>query len=237
MSVRQGNDLNPQPVAKQISRPKQNQTLFTTVNGEFVYLPTKEQAEIETVKFLKRFNPEDWWAQKVSRFRKGRDEMFVAYLKRDFSKKHDRSDLAAHSIDEMWFGRMEIGIPKMVTDDDPHSDTHNQRIPDTMPMTLLDGTVADLPVLLKRGFYEYTPVNKKNIELYKTMCGMTLDDNETEFVWVLKKGGRNVGCEDPDEFWEMSLDDATREDRLLKKIAKQKKLAGEEHKDATEKLN
>lgn len=236
MTMRPGTDLNPQPIAKQVVRPKQNQTLFTTINGEFVYLPTKEQAVIEVEKFLKKFKPEEWWAQKVSRFRKGTTEMFVAYLKRDFSKDHDKSDLATHSADEMWFGRMEIGLPKMVTDDDPHSETHQQRIPDTMAMTLLDGTIAELPVLAKRGFLEYTEVNKKNIELYRKMCGMTLDDNETEFVWVLKKGGRNVGCEDPEEFWTMSLIDAANEDRLLKKIAKQAKLAGEKHASATEKL-
>ena len=228
--------LTPKPIAKRITRPDKNTTLFSTIKGEFLSLPTQAQAEKKVINFLKRFKPEDWWAQKVSRFKQGQNENFVAYIVRDYSKTHDRSDLAKHSGDQMWFGREVIGIPAMQTDTDSRSDTFNERIPMTLPMTLQDGTTQELPVLDKKGFYNYTKVTPANIKLYKTMTGMTMDDIETELIFVLAKGGRTLGADDPDEFWETSCEDARLEDRMIKRDRRRKAAADAREPSSNQKL-
>lgn len=230
------NSLNPLPVAKQIKRPDKYTTKFATLRGELIDLPTEDQAKQKVAAFLKRFKPENWWAQKVSRFRQGNDDHLIAYIVRDFSKIHDRSDMAKISADQMWFGREEIGIPAMTTDEDNHSETHGERIPMTMSMSLPDGTIAELPVLDKRGFYNYTKVNKNTIELYQTMCGMTMDDLETEYIYVLAKGGRTISADDPDDIWDISCETAKLDDRMIKKERRRKELANAKHPEATEKL-
>ncbi len=230
------NSLLPKPIAKQLKRPEKYQTLFASLNGEFVSLPTEDQAKQKVKAFLKKFNPDQWWAQKVSRFRQGKEDHFIAYIVRDFSKNHDRSDLAKTSIDQMWFGREEIGIPAMTTDDDPHSETHNERIPLTLQMSLQDGTIAELPVLEKRGFYNYTKATPANIELYKKMSGMTMDDKETEFIFVIAKGGRTISADDEDDIWVNKCEDIKYEDRMLKKARRQKEKANLKSPEATEQL-
>ncbi len=232
----QENSSLPTPVGKQVKLRDKNTTLFVTMTGEFISLPTEDQAKVLVKAFLARFKPEEWWAQKVSRFRLGSDDYLTAYIVRDFSENHDRSDLATTSDQQMWLGRMEIGIPAKVTDQNPHSETHTKRIPKTMPCQLADGTVADLPVLEKKGYYSYHKVSKQVVELYKKMCGMTMDDIDTEYVFVLQKGGRNVGADDPEDIWELSTMDAREQDRNLKRIRRKKELVESESPEANVKI-
>ena len=65
---------------------------------------------------------------------------------------------------------------------------------------------------------------------------MTADDTDTEYVFVLQKGGRNVSADDPDEMWELSCDDKKLEDRHLKKAKRKKELADIKEPTATAKL-
>lgn len=229
-------NLNPVPVAQQIKKPDKYTTMFTTIRGEFILKPTKEQAEIKAKELLKKFKPEQWWAQKVSRFKEGKDDYLIAYVIKDFSKEHDRSDLARLSEDQMWFGREEIGIPAMVTDTDPHSDTYQQRIPHTLPMQLQDGKTEYFPVLDRIGFYNYMKVTKENVAIFKKMCGITMGDQDTEYIFVLAKGGRTISADDEDEIWEVSCADARLEDRLLKKARRQKEIASARSPTAEDKL-
>lgn len=229
-------DVSPSPVAQRVKFRDKNTTLFVTKDGRFVNFPTEDQARKKITAFMKRFKPEEWWAQKVSRFRLGNDDYLTAYIKRDFSEKHDRSDIANRSEHEMWLGREVIGIPSKTTDNDIHSETHGKRIPLTMSCQLSDGSVEDLPVLEKQGYYSYHKVTKENIALYKKMCGMTMDDIDTEYVFVLQKGGRNVGADDPDEIWTTTTADARLNDRRLKKIRRAKEMAQTSESTANQKL-
>ena len=229
-------DIVTTPATQKVRKEDPNQTLFVTKTGVFEKWPTEAQAKIKIARFLKKFKPEEWWAQKVSRFRLGKEDYFSAYIKRDFSANHDRSDIATTSDHEMWFGREVIGIPAMTTDRDEHSETHNQRVSLVMTCQLADGTTTELPVKEKQGYYSYLKVTKNSIEMLKKMCGMTADDTDTEYVFVLQKGGRNVGADDPDEMWELSCDDKKLEDRHLKKAKRKKELADIKEPTATAKL-
>lgn len=217
-------DLVTTPATQKVRKEDPNMTQFVSKNGEFLRFPSEVQAKIKVAKFLKKFKPEEWWAQKVSRFRLGGEDYFSAYIKRDFSAKHDRSDIAHTSDHEMWLGREVIGIPAMTTDNDEHSDTHGQRVSLVMTCQLADGTTTELPVLEKQGYYSYLKVTKNSIEMMKKMCGMTSDDLDTEYVFTLQKGGRNVGADDPDEMWELSCDDKRLEDRHLTRARRKKEL-------------
>ena len=213
-----------------------NKTLFVTKKGEFLSLATEAQAKKTVASFMKRFNPEEWWAQKVSRSRLGDSDYFTAFISRDFSAKHDKSDIAETGDHQMWLGRHPIGIPAMTTDRDEHSETHNKRIPATMDVQLADGTIGAVPILEKQGYYSYHKANPENVKLYKKMCGLTSDDIDTEYVFVLAKGGRVVGADDPDDIWEMSCADMRLEDRNLKKLRRKKQLATVVVDTANEKL-
>lgn len=218
-------DLVTTPATQKIKKQDPNTTQFVSKNGEFLRYPSEAQAKIKVAKFLKKFKPEEWWAQKVSRFHLGNEDYFSAYIKRDFSAKHDRSDIAHTSDHEMWLGREVIGLPAMTTDNDEHSDTHGQRVSLVMTCQLADGTTTELPVLEKQGYYSYLKVTKSSISMLKQMVGMTADDVDTECVFVLQKGGRNVGADDPLEIFELSCDDKRLEDRHLIRARRKKDLA------------
>ncbi len=211
------NDL-PTPVSQLTRAPDPDVTLFVSKNGEFIHLPTEEQAKTKVAKMMKKFKPEEWWAQKVSKYKVGKKDHLCAYIKRDYSKDHDRSDFSNTSDSEMWLGRMVIGIPAKRTDTGEHSETRGERIIATEKAQLSDGSVIDVPILEKRGFYSYHEATPANIKMYQTMSGMTSEGNQTSFVYVLLNGGRNVGEDDPEDFWKTATDDAMIKDRKLKKI-------------------
>ena len=229
-------DLVTTPATQKVRKEDPNMTQFVTKTGIFERHATEAQAKIKVARFLKTFKPEQWWAQKVSRFRLGNEDYFSAYIKRDFSPKHDRTDIAHTSDHEMWFGREVIGVPAMTTDNDEHSESHGQRVSLVMTCQLADGTNTELPVLEKLGYHSYLKVTKSSIELLKKMCGMTADDTDTEYVFVLQKGGRNVGADDPDEMWELSCDDKRLEDRHLTKARRKKELTETQEPTAHQKL-
>jgi len=226
----------PTPPSKKVKLTDKNKTLFIAKNGEQFNLSTEEQAKRKIKLFMSRFKPEEWWAQKVSRLKLGKSDYFTALIVRDFSAEHDKSDMSDRPEHTMWLGREQIGIPALTTDYDEHSETYNKRIPLTMDIQMADGTIMSAPVLNKIGYYSYHPVTKKTIELYKSMCGMTMEDQETEYVFVLAKGGRVVGADDPDLFWEMSCEDAKMDDRNLKKIKRNQMLASAVVSTANDKL-
>jgi hypothetical protein len=217
--------LQPQPVAKIPKKIDPYLTDFVTVNGEFIKGPTLEQAKEKVAIMLKKFKPEEWWAQKVCRFRQGKDDHLLAFIVKDYSKEHDRSDLATTQEDQMWFGREEYIMPKLITDIDNRSETFNQRIPHTLPYEGADGQMRMYPVMEKKTYYNYTRASPKIIELYKKMCGMTMEDHETEYIFVLAKGGRTVTADDPDDVFEISCEDAKLDDRLIQKSRRQKEKA------------
>ena len=150
----------------------------------------------------------------------------MAYIVRDYSKNHDRSDLSTTKADQMWFGREEYIQPKLETDHDPRSETHLQRIPALEVFEdPKDQQLKYFPIMEKRTYYNYLKPTKQNIEMLKMMAGTTMDDQETEYVFVTAKGGRVVSAEDPADVFEITVDDAKLEDRNIMKIRRKKELA------------
>ena len=212
-------DTLPKPVQTDTKLIDKDTTLFVTVTGEFVYLPTEEQSKAKVLKLMKKFKPEQWWAQKISRYRVGKKDFLCGYIKRDFSKDHNRSDFSNTTEHEMWLGRMEIGIPKMMTDTREHSESMGDRVAATIQSQMPDGSVQNVPVLEKRGYHSYHEATPANVKIYKRMSEMdTVDGNTTAFVFVLLNGGRNVGVDDPLEFWDMDTQGALDMDRKKKRL-------------------
>jgi len=207
----------PEPVAQITKEVDANTTLWVTRAGEFLYLPTEAQAKAKAEEMMKNLNPDEWWAQKISKFSVGADDYMCAYIKRDFSDNHDRSDFTNTSLDEMWIGRTVIGLPLRAMDTRERSGTQGKRVDQTMKTQLHDGRVINVPVLDKKGFYSYHKVDKKTVELYRKMEGLTQEGLSTQYVHILLNGGRNVGIDDPEEFWGNNLKESLAEDRNQKK--------------------
>lgn len=208
----------PEPISQLTKQRDENMTLWVTQNGEFLYLPTETQAKKKSDELMETIDPKEWWCQKVSKFSVGIKDHLCAYIKRDYSKEHDRSDFSNVSQDEMWIGRITIGLPLMATDTRERSRTAGQRVPLTLQTQLANGNVVNVPVLGKKGFYSYHPTNSKEvIDLYKSMCGSTAEGAETQYLYILLNGGRNVTEDDESTFWLTSLKDALAYDRNQKK--------------------
>lgn len=205
----------PAPVAKQPTVLEKYETLWVTQTGEFLQLPTQDQAKEQAKKFMEKFKPGDWWAQKVSKFKFGKTDFYTGYIKRDFSKGK-RTDMSTTSENEMWLGRIVIGTSLYVTDTRPQSETMGERIPQTIRSMLLDNSIKELPILGEMGFYSYHPVTKETTDLYKKMTGETAKGLSTTFVYVLMGGGRNVLEYSPERFWKTSIDDALDWDRNIR---------------------
>lgn len=212
----------PTPIASITKQQDPDVTLFVTQAGEFLYLPTKEQAEIKTKKLMAKFKPDEYWAQMVSKFKNGREDFLCAYVKRDFSQDHSRSDFSDMPDDEFWIGRTVIGLPLMVTDNRQRSDTQGERIPQTLKSQMPDGSVVDIPVLGKKSWYTDLAMTKENIAMMRKMCGLTATGLETQYVNVLLGGGRNVSEDDEDEFFKTSIEQALAQDRGMKKAFREK---------------
>ncbi len=214
--------LQPKPVAQQPVKEDPYLTEFVTASGNFVKGPTLDQAKEKVEKMLKKFNPEEWWAQKICRSRQGKEDHLMAYIIRDFSKEHERTDMAKFREDQFWFGREEYIVPQMKTDTDNHSDTFNQRIPEVLPFRDATDKIRYYPVMEKKTYHLYTPVNPETIKLYKALSGMTADDLETEYLFITAKGGRVVNAEDPEDIFTLSVADAKQDDRLIMRAKRQK---------------
>lgn len=208
----------PEPVQNVTKERDRNTTLWITRAGEFLMMPTMEQAKEKAEYIMSKLKPEEWWAQKISKFGVGKKDYLCAYIIRDFSKDHDRSDFSQVSFDEMWLGRIEIGLPYMTTDTRERSDTRGERVSQVVQTQMPDGSVQPVPVLGSKGFYSYHEVNKENIKLYRKMEGLTMKGKDTQYIQVLLDGGRNVGVDDVEEFWKTNLDQALKHDRAQKKI-------------------
>ena len=208
-------NLTPASKIPHIMNPKY-ETLWVTQTGEFITLPTEEQDKAKIAVFQKKFNVKEWWAQKISKFKIGHEDYFTAFIKRDFSKG-GRTDIGELDESEMWIGRTIIGLPLMVMDTRAQSETMGERIAQTIQAQLNDGSVTDLPVFGKKGFYSYHKVTPKTTALYKEMAGETADNRVTEYVYITRGGGRNIGEPDESQFWEVSVDDAAQWDRAERK--------------------
>lgn len=217
----------PEPVQQLNKGVDKDTTLWVTQSGEFLYLPTEEQAKKKAKTLMSKLKPEEWWAQKVSKFSVGQEDYLCAYIKRDFSKKHDRSDFSNVSMDEMWIGRTEIGLPLMATDTRQRTETPGERIAQVVQTQMPDGSVAFVPVLGKKGYYSYHKATNDMVAFYQKMCGLTMEGITTQFVYVLLNGGRNVGEDIPEEFWANTLKAALDMDRNVKRIARDKDLGRE----------
>jgi hypothetical protein len=203
----------PVPTSQVTKMADPNTTLWVTQTGDFLYLPTEAQAKIKAKAIMDSIVPEEWWAQKVSKFSVGEKDYLCAYIKRDFSEKHDRTDFSNASEDEMWIGREVIGLPLMATDTRERSRTAGKRVKQTIQAQLPDGTVQELPVLGTKGFYSYHEDIKANHEFYKKMCGSAGDGRQTVFMYILLDGGRNVSEDNPGSFWLTDTKSALRWDR------------------------
>ncbi|MEM3136729.1 MAG: hypothetical protein QXW37_08440 [Candidatus Nitrosotenuis sp.] len=209
----------PKP-ASMLGQNDEYTTLFVTEAGEFIYLSTEEQAKAKAKKLMSRFKPEEWWAQTVSRYKQGTEEYICAFLVKDFSKG-SRIDLSTRSQDQFWLGRFEIGIPKMGFDTETQSDTYGERVPVVMTTMKTNGEVEKVPVLGKRGWYSFHKPTPEILKMYQKMAGETADGKVTEYVYVLQNGGRNIGEQDPDQFWKTTVDQMTVLDRNLKRKARE----------------
>ena len=207
----------PEPVQNITKERDRNTTLWITKAGEFLVMPTIEQAKEKVEYIMKNLNPKEWWAQKISKFAVGQEDYICAYIIRDFSTNHDRSDFSQISFDEMWLGRIEIGLPSMTTDTRQRSDTVGDRVSQFVQTKMPDSSVQRVPVLGSKGFYSYHKVTKDNIKIYQQMEGLTMKGKDTQYIQVLLDGGRNVGVDTADEFWSTTLKQAITHDRNQKK--------------------
>jgi len=207
----------PEPISEITKEKDQNTTMWVTQAGEFLWLPTEKQAKEKAKYLMSKLKTKEWWAQKISKFSVGKKDYLCAYIKRDFSKEHDRSDFSNMSLDEMWLGRIEIGLPLMTTDKRERSDTLGERVSQVVQTQMPNGAVEMIPVLGSKGFYSYHEATKENIKKYQEMEGMTMKGLNTQYVWILLDGGRNIGVDDPKTFWNESLESAMQIDRNTKK--------------------
>ncbi len=203
----------PTPVSNQPKTTDPDKSTYLSPSGEMIQLETKEQAMKKSRKLLKDFKWENWIASKICRFNiQGKDHLF-AYIIRDFSAKHDRSDLGNTSEYEMLFGRSKIMVPRKKTDTGEHSDTLGQRVDLTEDVQYADGVVRPMSVLGEIGYYYYTPVNDENIKNYKKMCGMFPKGDQTTLLFILLNGSRVITAHHPDDFWNHTCAEAQNMDQ------------------------
>lgn len=212
----------PEPVQNITKERDRNTTLWITKAGEFLVMPTREQAKEKAEYTMEHLNPKEWWAQKISKFAVGQEDYICAYIIRDFSKNHNRSDFSQVSFDEMWLGRIEIGLPFMTTDTRQRSDTVGERVSQFVQTKMPDGSVQRVPVLGSKGFYSYHKATKDNAKIYQAMEGLTMKGKDTQYIQVLLDGGRNVGVDDAATFWSTTLKQALTHDRAQKKVEESK---------------
>lgn len=101
----------PTPRANQSQVTDPDKSTYLSPSGELIQLETQEQATKKARDLLKKFKWEEWIAQKICRFNIQGKDHFFAYIIRDFSPNHDRTDLANTSDHQMWFGRSKILVP------------------------------------------------------------------------------------------------------------------------------
>ena len=220
----------PEPVQNITKERDKNTTLWITKAGEFLVMPTKEQAKEKAKYTMDNLDPKEWWAQKISKFAVGTEDYLCAYIIRDFSKSHNRSDFSQVSFDEMWLGRIEIGLPFMTTDTRQRSDTVGERVSQFVQTKMPDGSVQKVPVLGSKGFYSYHKVTKEISKIYQQMEGLTMKGKDTQYIHVLLDGGRNVGVDDAETFWSTTLKQALSHERNKKKVEEAKE-AGKQRPD------
>ncbi len=198
----------PTPVTNQAKVTDPNKSTYLSPNGELLQLETKEQAMKKARILLKNFKWEEWIAQKICRFNvAGKDHLF-AYIIRDFSPNHDRTDLSNISDTQMWFGRSKIMVPRKKTDVREHSETLGKRIDVTEDVQYGDGSIRPMPVLGEIGYYYYCPVNDEMVKNYKKLVGMFPKGESTELLFVLQNGSRVITSHNADDFWKHNTTEA-----------------------------
>lgn len=178
-----------------------NKSTYLSPSGELLQLETKEQAVKKARNLLKNFKWENWIAQKICKFNVQGKDHFFAYIIRDFSPNHDRSDLANTSDHQMWFGRSKIMVPRKKTDTMEHSETLGKRIDVTEDVQYADGTIRPMPVMGEIGYYYYCPGTEDMIKNFKKLMGTFPKGETTELLFILQNGSRVITSHNENDFW------------------------------------
>jgi len=211
--------------ALQIEAQQKDKTLFVVENQGLQWYSTRSQCEEQAKKIMKDFNPKQYLAQKIVKYRaEGRDHLY-AVLYKDFSKNHDRSDIADKNSDILYLGRLEMGVTKKMTDGNERSESFKDRIDATEQVQMPDMSIRDAPILKEVGYYSYLPATKQNHEILKATIGIFPKGHQTEFVFSLFNGGRNISVHSEEEFFEMTIEQAQQVDIQKQRLKEKEKLS------------
>jgi hypothetical protein len=203
---------------------QKTKSLFVSPKAGLEWFRTQEQCKEVSKKIIKDFIPEEYLAQKLFRYHSGTKDYFYAVLYKDFSSNHDRTDIAEYDADILYLGRLEMGIIKKTTDDNPRSETFKERIDDTESVQMPDSSIQDCPILKEVGYYSYFEATKENCEKLRKTVGVFPKGFQTEFVFSLYNGGNNIQIDSEAEFFGLTIKEAQDLSNQKRRLAEDAKL-------------
>ena len=215
---------NPEQRQQQLIDQKEK-SLFVVPNKGLEWYSTEDQCKSKAKKIIKEFIPEEYLAQKLFRYQSGGKDYFYAILYKDFSKEHDRSDIAEYDADILYLGRLEMGVVQKMTDDNPRSESFKDRINATEQVQMPDSTIQDCPILKEVGYYSYFEATKANCDKLRATVGVFPKGFQTEFVFSLHNGGQNIQVDTSEEFFELTIQEAQKLVGEKRRIKEQEKLS------------
>ncbi len=151
----------------------------------------------------KKFNFNEYWGQQLFKVKQGNKDYIWALVRR----KYGEDDIERKGMGKN-IGVAEEEIYEMETDKDPDSETFGKRIPRKRIVYDTSGNSKEVPAPIERRFKFIHEANAKNIADYKKLVGYTTAFKGTQFYWVFQ--GRKVTCENPNDFWTLSVAEAKR---------------------------
>ena len=103
---------DPNQRSVQLQEQQKSKSLFIVEKQGLQWFSTKKQCEEMAKKLIKDFDPQEYLAQKIVKYKADGKDHFYAVLYKDFSKDHSRDDLAEHNEDIFELGRIEMGRTK-----------------------------------------------------------------------------------------------------------------------------
>jgi len=149
----------------------------------------------------KKFNFNDNWGQQLFKVRQGSKDYIWALVRRQYGP----NDVERKGKGQ-YIGVSEEEIYELETDKDPESDTFGKRIPKKRIVYDTAGNSKEVDSPIERRFKFVHEANAKNIADYKKLVGYSTAFKGTQFYWVFQ--GRKVTCENPNDFWTISVADA-----------------------------
>lgn len=149
----------------------------------------------------KKFDFKEHWGQQLFRAKQGNKDYLWALVRRQYGPND-----VERKGEGKYIGVTEEEIYELETDKDPESTTFGQRVPRKKIVYDTAGNPKDVPMPIEKRFKFIHEVNAKNIADYKKLVGFSTAFKHTQFYWVFQ--GRKVHCENPDDFWRLSVSEA-----------------------------